>query len=138
MRIVGLLGLKWSFIANALPGRTDDAVRNRYLRTWFTLDLVSGLPIDAVTFFMGLDGDGGFEGGEWQVTKGARVLRTTRVMRMMRLLKLLRMLRLHEVSSQVQHWVSFDPLRQARCGLTRSSNPPAKPEWIHPPSHTVP
>ena len=27
-----LTGQKWSFIACALPGRTDDAVRNRYLR----------------------------------------------------------------------------------------------------------
>ena len=32
MRMVQLTGQKWSFIACALPGRTDDAVRNRYLR----------------------------------------------------------------------------------------------------------
>lgn len=32
VRMVQLTGQKWSFIACALPGRTDDAVRNRYLR----------------------------------------------------------------------------------------------------------
>lgn len=32
VRMVQLTGQKWSFIAGALPGRTDDAVRNRYLR----------------------------------------------------------------------------------------------------------
>jgi len=32
VRLVQLTGQKWSYIANALPGRTDDAVRNRYLR----------------------------------------------------------------------------------------------------------
>ena len=32
IRMVQLTGQKWSFIACALPGRTDDAVRNRYLR----------------------------------------------------------------------------------------------------------
>ena len=32
VRMVSLTGQKWSFIACALPGRTDDAVRNRYLR----------------------------------------------------------------------------------------------------------
>ena len=32
VRMVEITGQKWSFIANALPGRTDDAVRNRYLR----------------------------------------------------------------------------------------------------------
>ena len=29
---VQMTGQKWSAIAEALPGRTDDAVRNRYLR----------------------------------------------------------------------------------------------------------
>ena len=32
LRMVQLTGQKWSFIACALPGRTDDAVRNRFLR----------------------------------------------------------------------------------------------------------
>ena len=32
VRMVQITGLKWSRIAAVLPGRTDDAVRNRYLR----------------------------------------------------------------------------------------------------------
>ena len=32
LRTVQTTGMKWSAIAAVLPGRTDDAVRNRYLR----------------------------------------------------------------------------------------------------------
>merc|ERR1740138_761050 len=32
MTLVEQIGQKWSTISAALPGRTDDAVRNRYLR----------------------------------------------------------------------------------------------------------
>lgn len=74
-------------------------IGRRYLRTWFTFDLLSTLPVDR--FVEALTGHGGAE---------ARALKMIRMVRLIRLLKLARMLKMGKLVQRIEDMLDLSPL----------------------------
>jgi hypothetical protein len=73
VRMVQLTGQKWSVIASALPGRTDDAVRNRYLRLQKKKS-AGGTEPQSSTHLELIDCHATKRGDMWTVEEDARIL----------------------------------------------------------------
>ena len=73
----------------------------RYLRTWFTLDLITGVPIDLILMFAGLDFYLDDERFLDRVVK--------RLLKCLRLLKLLRLVRLSRIVKRMLARSDMDP-----------------------------
>jgi len=74
VRMVQLTGQKWSFIACALPGRTDDAVRNRYLRLQKKMAAAACSNKPAVTSEDLAEVQATKKGDMWTVEEDARII----------------------------------------------------------------
>lgn len=74
-------------------------IGRRYLRTWFTFDLLSTFPVDR--FVEAITGQGGAE---------ARALKMIRMVRLIRLLKLARMLKMGKLVQRIEDMLDLSPL----------------------------
>lgn len=74
-------------------------IGRRYLRTWFTFDLLSTFPVDR--FVEAITGHGGAE---------ARALKMIRMVQLIRLLKLARMLKMGKLIQRIEDMLDLSPL----------------------------
>ena len=72
-------------------------IRNEYIKSWFFIDLLSSIPIDALFLMGGLSDD---EGGMGNINK---------LLRLLRIFKLLRMLRLTRILARWERYGKIDP-----------------------------
>jgi len=93
-----------SLKVNGLPSHRR--IASKYLQGWFTVDLISTMPFDAITIAM--------RGGSDDVQK----LKFLRAMRLLRLVKLLRLLR---VSRIFERWEDRIAINFAMLSLIKSS-----------------
>lgn len=67
-------------------------IRNHYLRTWFSLDVISTLPYDLVDIIVGNDGDS-TSGGAADNLKILRILKILKLFKLLRIMKSARIFR---------------------------------------------
>ena len=97
--------------------RKLDVIAHKYLRGWFTIDLLSSLPIHPIlsVTFNGCDGG---NGGDRSPTSGASLIKLVRILRLVKLLKILRVLklkqRLEELTDSIAVSIDLGCVRPAR------------------------
>ena len=105
------------------------AIRTRYLRTWFLVDLISSIPVDYI--FLVVELEPRLDAEVYKTARALRIVRFTKILSLLRLLRLSRLIRyIHqweEVSVQTQTSSGKSYLRGVRgqqivgCGLSDCS-----------------
>uniref|UniRef100_A0AAY5K624 Cyclic nucleotide-binding domain-containing protein n=1 Tax=Esox lucius TaxID=8010 RepID=A0AAY5K624_ESOLU len=67
------------------------AIRQRYLRSWFTVDFVSSIPVDYI--FLMVDLEARLDSEVYRTARALRIVRFTKILSLLRLLRLSRLIR---------------------------------------------
>nr|XP_008968446.2 potassium/sodium hyperpolarization-activated cyclic nucleotide-gated channel 3 isoform X3 [Pan paniscus] len=87
------------------------AIRTRYLRTWFLVDLISSIPVDYI--FLVVELEPRLDAEVYKTARALRIVRFTKILSLLRLLRLSRLIRyIHqwEEYKQVEQYMSFHKL----------------------------